>query len=121
VVLMDRRQHERYDLQASLSFSWKDSGGVRQCQKGLLSNISGGGFFVSTPDSPPIAVRVQVRVSLRNVFAGTPLVLRARARVVRVELPAEVAGRAGFAAAMMAFTLRHEGKKLIGHGIAEEG
>ncbi len=109
---MERRQHERYDLRTSVSFSWKDSRGVRQRRKGLLSNISGGGFFVLTCDSPPEGAPIQLVASFRGFFAGTRVVVRASAQVVRVESAAVAERGAGFAAAIKHFTLRNDQKKL---------
>jgi hypothetical protein len=103
---MDRRQHERYNLPVTLSFSWRDPCGVLQRRRGLLRNISGGGVFVSTQDWPQDGASIRLNVSFRAVFPGAPLVLRAVAQVVRLESCAELEGRAGFAAAIKTFTLR---------------
>ncbi len=109
---MERRQHERYDLQAPVSFSWKDSSGACGRYKGLLLNISGSGFLVSTCDLPPEGARIHLSVSFRTVIAGTRLMVRAKAQVVRVESPGEGEGRIAFAAAIKSFTLRSNQKKL---------
>ena len=116
---MERRQHERYDLQAPVSFSWKDSQGVRQRGKGILLNISGGGLFVATRGLPPQEARMRFIVSFRTVFADTHLVVRASAQVVRMEA-GEAEGRVGFAAAIKTFTLRSDQKSLIEYGTADK-
>jgi PilZ domain len=117
---MDRRQHERYDLEAPLSFSWNGPRGVRHRLQGLLRNMSGGGVFVSTSESPPEGTRIQFSMSFHSVLAGSRLVLRACAQVVWVEVAA-VQGRGGFAAAIKTFTMRNNEKKLIERGIVSEG
>jgi PilZ domain len=117
---MDRREHERYDLEAPLSFSWNGPGSVRHRHQGLLRNMSGGGVFVCTGDSPPEGARIQFNMSFHSLFAGSRLVLRACAQVVRVELAAPAQGHAGFAAAIKTFTLRND-RKLIERGIVGEG
>jgi hypothetical protein len=104
---MERRKHQRYDVEAPLTFSWQDSKNVHRRQRALLSNISGNGLFVSTLYSPPKGACIHASVSFRTVFGGTPLLLRAVATVVRVELPA-VEGRDGFAAAIKTFTLHND-------------
>lgn len=114
---MDRRRHERYELEGPLSFSWRSPRGVRHRQRGLLHNMSGGGVFVSTDDLPPQGGRIQFSLSFHYFFAGSRLVLRARAQVLRVELTAGAQGRAGFAAAIESFTLRNDQKKLIERGL----
>ena len=118
---MERRQHERYDLQAPVTFSWIDSKDARQRRKGLLCNISGGGFFVATHDLPPEGARILLRVSFRTVLAGTRLIVRASARVVRMELPGEVDGPPAFAAAIKTVTVRTDQKTSTDHGTAAEG
>jgi hypothetical protein len=82
--------------------------------------MSGGGVFVSTGDPPPEGVRIQFSMSFHSLFAGSRLVMRACAQVVRVELAAPVQGCAGFAAAIKTFTLRNNKKKLIERGIVGE-
>jgi hypothetical protein len=110
---MERRQHERYGLQAAVSFSWKDSRNTNQHCSGLLLNISGGGVFIATRDLPPTGTRIRLKMSLPTVVGGSRLDIRASAEVVRLELPkeSEIAQRIGFAAATKSFTLRSGGKK----------
>jgi PilZ domain len=118
---MERRQHERYELEAPLSFSWNGPGGGLHRHEGLLRNMSGGGLFVSTSDWPPEGVRIRFNMSFDSFLAGSPLIIRACAQVVRVELPTPGQSRAGFAAAMKTFTLRNGKKKLIQRGTVGEG
>ena len=94
---MDRRKHERYDLQVPLSFSWKDLRKIRQRHEGLLSNISGGGLFILTDDPPPKGSRVHVRVSIPTVSPGRELIIRATGKVVRLESAVGAEAREGFA------------------------
>jgi hypothetical protein len=116
---MDRRQHERYELEGPVSFSWGDPG--NRCRRhGLLQNISGGGVFVSTDQSPPEGSEIRFRVSFHSLFAGSRLVLRAHARVTRVESAARAEERSGFAAALGSFTLRNDKNELIESGIVGE-
>ena len=118
--LMDRRQHERYDFEGPLSFSWNGPGRVRHRQQGLLRNISGSGVFVSALDSPPDGAPIQFTMSFCPFFANSRLVMQARAQVVRVESAEPIEGRAGFAAAIKTFTLRNDEKKLIERGVIDE-
>jgi hypothetical protein len=90
---MDRRQHERYDLEGPLTFSWTELQCVRHRQEGLLSNMSGGGVFISTDDSPPVGTSVQFKLLFHSFLAGSRLVMRASARVVRRESAARAGGR----------------------------
>lgn len=116
---IDRRQHDRYELEGPVSFSWRGTGGNRFRRRGLLQNISGGGVFVSTDHSPPEGTEIQFRVSFDCLLAGSRLVLSARARVTRVE-SAGPAERSGFAAAVGSFTLRNDRNKLIERGTVGE-
>jgi PilZ domain len=118
---MERRQHERYGLQAPVSFSWKDSRNTTQRCNGLLLNISGGGVFIATRDLPPKGTRIRLKMSLPTVVGGTQLNIRASAEVVRLELPKEIetAERIGLAAATKSFTLRSDEKKLSDRATAD--
>lgn len=118
---MDRRRHERYDLESPLTFSWKEAGGARHRQRGLLRNMSGGGVFVRTNQSPPEGTRVQFRMSFRSFFADSRLVLWACAEVLRVESAPALETDSGFAAAIKTFTLRNAERRLIERGTAGEG
>jgi PilZ domain len=111
---MERRQHERYGLQASVSFSWKGAGNTGQRCSGLLLNISGGGVFIATRDLPAKGTRIRLKMSLPTAVGGTHLDIRQTAEVVRLELPKETETEAhtGFAAVTKSFTLRSGGKKL---------
>jgi PilZ domain len=113
---MDRRRHERYELEAPVNFSWNDSGGFRRRHQGVLRNISGGGVFVLAEEAPPSGVRIRFKVPFHYSFAGSPLVIQASAQVVRVELAAAIGELAGFAVAIKNFTLRNRDKKLIERG-----
>jgi PilZ domain len=117
---MERRQHERYGLEAPVSFSWPPQN-TNQRRKGLLLNISGGGAFIATRDLPPTGAHIRFRVWLRTAFGGNELDIRAAAEVVRVELPGEgeATERTGFAAAIKTFTLRSNGKNLADHATAD--
>jgi PilZ domain len=114
VALMERRQHERYGLEAPLSFSWKSPGNVSRRSEGLLINISGGGIFVATTDLPPEGARIRLSVSLRTVLVGTHLAIRASAELVRVGFCPSV-GSTGFAAAIKTLTLRSNVKAIKDH------
>jgi len=106
---MERRQYERYDLRASLVFSWLGPKGVRHRRRGLLRNISGGGVFVCSSESPPMDARTRFSVPVESFFVpGSEVIIRAVARVVRLELLAPNEGSSGFAAAIDTFTL-HSG------------
>lgn len=108
VALMERRQHERYDLQTPLSFSWKGARGVRYRREGLLRNISGGGVFVVTREVPPVGSEVRFSVSIHSVLAWSRLVLQATVSVVRADPTLRADTLPGFGAAMKSYTLRNE-------------
>jgi hypothetical protein len=106
---MDRRLHERFDLQATAHFSWKDAGGLRWSAHGTTRDISERGLFVVTPDVPPsgTAVRLEVRACSGR---GAGLLVQTKGQVVRVEVneqPASEAGRVGFAVATRSLILRN--------------
>jgi PilZ domain len=101
---MDRRQHERSEVEAPVIFSWRSLGGIRRGD-GTIRNISRGGVFVSTGDPPPVGARIRFRVLFRFFFPDSRLVMQTNARVVRAE---SIAQPAGFAAALESYTLRND-------------
>ena len=119
VVLMDRRQHERYNLKAPVKFSWIDQNGVRQRCRGVLNNISGGGVLVSTHESPPNGALIHFSVFFSSLYGGARLVIRAVGQVLRVKLASQGGKISEFAATIKTFTL-HDDQKLIGDGVIGE-
>jgi len=105
---MDRRRHERYDLEAPLSFSWKDQQGIYHRADGTMKNISRGGVFVSTPAPPPVGVKVRFRVFFRFLHARSRLVMKTTARIVRVQTGQPGETPPGFAGALKSYALRNE-------------
>jgi PilZ domain len=119
VALMEQRKHIRYVLPAPVSFSWKDSRDSRRRSNGVLLNISGGGFFVLSHDLPPERALIELCVTFQNVFAGSSLVIRTIARVVRVKQ--SKIQEAGFAAVIRSFTLHSDEKSLVDNGAIDRG
>ena len=105
---MDRRQHERYNVEARLRFSWKTSKGTSRRGEGVLRNISGGGVFVVTTKLPPEGTNIQFNTSLEYFVAGSRLLIRGVAQVVRVALSTSAESRTGFGAAITALKLRND-------------
>jgi PilZ domain len=103
---MDRRNHKRFDLEATARFSWTDATGVRWQGQGLTRDISETGVFVLTPDCPPsgVAVRLEVRAS---ALSKSGLMMQTKGQVVRVEVIEPQAAIAGFAAATRSLKLRN--------------
>src|SRR5262245_42457576 len=115
---MDRRRHERRDLEAApLKFLWKDQKGVRHRGEGIVHNISGGGLYVSTPDPPPVGAPVRFDVFFPYFLAGSRLVLRTTAQVVRVDSSSQGEGLAGFGVVMRTYTLRKEKEVVQGKNL----
>jgi PilZ domain len=106
---MDRRRHERSDVEAPVNFSWKvpESAGRRRGE-GTIRNISRGGVFVSTGDHPAVGARVRFHIFFRSFFPGSRLVMQTNAVVVRTEPSSQAEVRTGFAAALESYTLRNE-------------
>lgn len=96
--VMDRRQGNRYDLKASIEFSWTDLEGNRHREEGLTRDISEFGIFVVTNCRPPLGAQVSFEVSFPSESAQA-VRLQASGPVVRLETPNESEGQCGFAAA----------------------
>jgi len=105
---MDRRRHQRYDFEATLRFSWKDSGGIPKRAEGLLRDISGGGAFVWSDDLPSTGAEVRFELPVRSVLRCSRLVIQAKGQVLRVEESWRVGARRGFSAAITTMALSNE-------------
>ena len=113
---MDRRRHERFDLEALVKSFWQDRAGTRYRGQGLARDISAGGLFVLTHDLPPLEVDVRLEVFFRSFLAGSRLALRINSRVVRVEKDPRVKERDGFAVAVKTFMLRNDDGEVLEQG-----
>ena len=83
-----RRKYKRYRLEAPMIFSWKDARGLWHEDVGLTRDMSPAGTFVTSKSAPPLHTAIRFEVALPGQrTAGTPLLIRSRGRVVRVELP----------------------------------
>jgi len=109
---MDRRLHQRFDLQATARFSWKDAGGVRIEGQGLTRDISEKGVFVLTPQVPPSGTSVRLEVRAPSL-SGSDLLIQSRGQVVRVEGASQPQAGAGFAAATSSLKLRDRNPAVI--------
>jgi hypothetical protein len=104
---MDRRQYHRYDLQAELTFLWEEEYGPRRAV-GRLRDLSGGGAFVCSTDSPPEGAHVRLDVLVGSVLSSSRLVIHAQGLVLRAELSSRTGEPIGFAAAIETFQLLSE-------------
>lgn len=87
VALSDtQRRYVRQKLEIPLRFSWKDARG-RRCQgSGVARDLSPGGFFLVTRDSPPLDTAMAFEAYLPPVGPGAPgLCLKGEAQVLRIE------------------------------------
>jgi hypothetical protein len=114
---MPRRNHQRYDLKATLSFSWMDEDGALYWHQGFTRDISAGGVFVWTDRVPPPRANVQIEIFVSSLLPRSILVIRGEGQVVRVaqNLPdsQDDTERTGFAAAINTFTLNNDEGELF--------
>lgn len=61
---MERGKQSRYRLAAAVSYCWEREDGSLEESEGTTRDVSPTGAFVSTPNPPPVAARVQMEVSL---------------------------------------------------------
>jgi len=113
---MDRRNHKRFELEATAQFSWTDSGGVHWQGQGRTRDISETGVFVCTPHCPPsgATVRLEVRAS---ALSNSGLMMHTRGQVVRVEAGEVASAAAGFAVSARSLKLRNCKPGVMGRGI----
>src|SRR5215469_9227811 len=83
---VNQRQHNRYRLAASVSFSWETEDHRVHHGKGQTRDCSVSGAFVLSPERLTIGSILQMEFSLPRLLAAGPGArLKTRARVVRVE------------------------------------
>ena len=104
---MERRQHTRYDLSASVAFFWKNQGGSRHDGEGFTRDLSEGGMFVFTDNPPPVGTIVRIDVFFPPFKTGAALQVKAKCEVLRLESSAAGETRGGFAAISKSFVLRN--------------
>jgi len=83
---VNQRQHNRYRLAASVSFSWETEDQRVHYGNGQTRDCSISGAFVISPNRLPIGSILQMEFSLPRLLAAGPgALLKTRGRVVRVE------------------------------------
>jgi hypothetical protein len=81
-----QRQHNRYRLAATVSFSWKAENHRVNHGSGQTRDCSISGAFIFSPDKLPIGSILQMEFSLPRLLAAGPGArLKTRGRVIRVE------------------------------------
>jgi len=83
--LMERRLDRRFHMSVPAYFMWKTPGAGEQTGTGTTRDISLRGAFVFTDRCPPRGTLVQLKVLLGPELGDPGLVMKAKARVVRVE------------------------------------
>jgi hypothetical protein len=82
---MERRRHERHDLSAAVKFYWELSDSTHRQGIGVTRDFSAVGLFVVTDDPPPVGTPVHVEVDLETSRLGSPVTVRAKGKVNRIE------------------------------------
>jgi hypothetical protein len=101
------RKHNRYRLDAPVSFIWRDEREIQHEGTGLTRDIGLGGVFVFTPACPPLEVPVHVELMLPRLHSeARPLLVQGNGQVIRVEPGGPSGTGGGFAATIKRFLLR---------------
>lgn len=104
---VDRRVHSRYELAVPVRFLWKGTHGAHHRGEGYTHDVSKHGVYVLTDSCPPPQSRVRMELLLPPLKRrGTPVHMRGRAQVVRIESGVQTLSR-GFAAKVDNFTLHN--------------
>ena len=83
---MNQRQHNRYRVAASVTFSWETEDRRVHYGKGQTRDCSISGAFVISPERLTIGSILQMEFSLPRLLAAGPGArLKTRGRVLRVE------------------------------------
>jgi hypothetical protein len=93
------RKHNRYRLDAPVSFIWRDERGDQREGTGRTRDIGLEGVFVLTEACPPLMASVHIELLLPKLHSeARTLVAQGDGQVIRVE-PGGLSGmRSGFAA-----------------------
>jgi hypothetical protein len=103
------RKHNRYRVDAPVSFIWRDGREVQHEGMGLTRDIGLGGVFVFTQACPPLEVSVHVELVLpRLTSEARTLLVQGDGQVTRVEPGGPSGTGGGFAATIKRFLLRAE-------------
>jgi hypothetical protein len=94
--VMDRRQHKRFDLSASVTFSWEEPEGIHGAGRGTTRDVSEYGLFVLTNSFPPMGAVIEFEMSF-PFRDDSEIQMKAKGQVVRVEASGAEMAR-GFAA-----------------------
>jgi hypothetical protein len=107
---MDRRLHKRFDLNAPVTYSWKDRPGIRRSGHGTTRDVSECGLFVLSDSLPPVGTAIQFEVSF-SFRDDSRVQMRARGMIVRVEANGSAETVPGFAASTKALWMYHTATK----------
>jgi hypothetical protein len=101
------RKHNRYRLDAPVSFIWRDERGNQHQGSGQARDIGLGGVFVITQACPPLEAPIHVELDLPRLHSeARALVMQGDGQVIRVE-PEGLSGMAsGFAASVKRLLVR---------------
>lgn len=92
---MDRRRHQRFDLNGRVSCSWNDTEGIRRVSEGITRDVSECGMYVLADCLPLQGTAIQLEVSF-SFNDQSEIRMRTRGKVLRVEC---MNPKPGFAAA----------------------
>ena len=112
---MQPRKHNRYRLDAPVSFFWRDERAVQHEGTGLTRDIDLGGVFVFTQACPPLKVSVHVELVLPRLHSeAIPLLMQGGGQVIRVDPGGPSGTGGGFAATIKRFLVRPGIKRKAG-------
>jgi hypothetical protein len=95
---MEQRTYQRYDLSAPVRFDWEVSDITHGQGTGITRDLSARGLFVLTADNlPPIGATVRFELDLDTSRLDSPVTVRAKGQVNRIEVTDSVGRLGGFA------------------------
>jgi hypothetical protein len=82
---VERRKSTRFRLRCEVTCTWRDEYGVTKTVTATTADISAGGLFISTQESPVMGIIATLGIQLPKCTpAGPDLQLRGTGRVVRI-------------------------------------
>jgi hypothetical protein len=102
---MNRRQHNRFALRGSVSFSWREVEGLRLEGYGFTRDISERGVFVVTDAHVPLHEAVRLEIEFQSPGSNSVVCMTAEGQVLRVEPGSRTETVGGFAAEISSLAL----------------
>lgn len=117
---MDRRSRKRFDVGATVKYSWKDDQQAQRTGQGTTRDVSECGLFILTDSGPRLGTLVDLEVSF-SFPDDSRVQMRATGITVRVDMDGNSKKVRGFAASTSNLWVHNSATAPLKDGRASEG